>query len=167
MRLGSTSPTDREMYVDVNRTPNVSITSINVAVTCTRAAGCGRLDGFVFPSKEGTGFGAGGYSLPQTLTMAAPATANNVFAVGSYTTKKTWIDAAGAPISYSANPVLGAISGFSSWGPTRDGRPKPDVAAPGEGVGSSRSANSSFNAAYASSPRKTLPRLFWRTCHAA
>src|SRR6185503_6930634 len=36
------------------------------------------------------------------------------------------------------NPV-GDIADFSSPGPTRDGRPKPDLAAPGMGIGSANS----------------------------
>lgn len=144
---GSTSASDREMYVDVFNSSPLTITSINVAVTCTKAGGCGRLDGFVFPSSEGTAFATGvGYTVPQTLTMAAPATANNVFSVGSYASKISWTDLAGAGIGYTNGQALGAISDFSSWGPTRDGRAKPDVAAPGEGVGSSMSADASFDA---------------------
>ncbi|MFI5346542.1 MAG: S8 family serine peptidase [Elusimicrobiota bacterium] len=144
---GSTSASDREMYVDVSNAANLSITSMIVSVTCTRAGGCGLLDGFLFPGSEGTSFGAGsGYSVPLTLTMAAPATANNVIAVASYASKVGWTDLAGNPIIYSNGQVAGQISDFSSTGPTRDGRQKPDVAAPGEGIGSSMSSNATFNA---------------------
>jgi subtilisin family serine protease len=143
---GSTSASDREMYVDVYNASNLSITSINVSVTCTRSGGCGTLDGFVYPSGEGTSFGAGGYTVPQTLTMSSPATANNVFAVASYASKVSWTDLAGQTISYTDGQVAGQISNFSAWGPTRDGRQKPDIAAPGEGIGSSLSADASFSA---------------------
>src|SRR5207247_3511962 len=45
----------------------------------------------------------------------------------------------------------GAISSFSSRGPTRDGRQKPDLAAPGHGIVAARSA--SIDNATIGSPR--------------
>jgi subtilisin family serine protease len=138
------TPNDREIYILVNDTYSGAITA---TLTCTNPSGCGQVDGFVFPAAEGTAFvTGGGYSVPQTLTMAAPATANNVIAVASYASKITWTDLAGSVVSYTDGQVLGDISLFSSRGPTRDGRQKPDIAAPGEGVGSAMSADSSPNA---------------------
>ncbi|MCU0645242.1 MAG: S8 family serine peptidase, partial [bacterium] len=40
----------------------------------------------------------------------------------------------GSTYSYSSNPALWDISAFSSPGPTRDGREKPEIAAPGHGI---------------------------------
>jgi endonuclease G len=53
----------------------------------------------------------------EEMTLSIPATANNVITVGA-------IDA--------AMPIL--VGDFSSYGPTRDGRWKPEVAAPGVAV---------------------------------
>jgi subtilisin family serine protease len=88
----------------------------------TRNGGTGVIDGYVdisdgyFPVPEPTG------------NIIEPANGENVVAVGSFRTK-----------SFSGSAVLQAISTFSSFGPTRDGRLKPDVAAPGEYLYSTRS----------------------------
>lgn len=52
--------------------------------------------------------------------------------VGSWTTKYYWNSYDGNAYTYAAQPWLGPISDFSSPGPTRDERVKPDIAAPGE-----------------------------------
>jgi minor extracellular serine protease Vpr len=65
-------------------------------------------------------------------TIGMPGTANKVICVGSYVTKDNWIDVNGNPQNQPGNPVMGKISSFSSLGPTRDGRIKPDIVAPGE-----------------------------------
>ncbi|GAA2691976.1 S8 family peptidase [Actinoplanes palleronii] len=55
-----------------------------------------------------------------TRTVTIPGTARRVITVGSYVTK-------------SPRPeTIGTLSGFSSLGPTRDGREKPELAAPGD-----------------------------------
>jgi subtilisin family serine protease len=128
---------DREILVWVNDGYSGSIT---VSLTCTHAGGCGRLDGFTDPEGAGSNFTAGaGYSLPSTLTMGSPATANNVIAVGSYATKHTWTAEDGLSYYYD-NSSVGSLSLFSGQGPTRDGRQKPDVAAPGDVIASSLSS---------------------------
>ena len=53
----------------------------------------------------------------RTTTLATPCTARNAIVVASFQNTRTE-----------------RISGFSGRGPTRDGRPKPDLAAPGEWV---------------------------------
>ncbi len=128
---------DREILVWVNDSFSGNIT---VNLTCTRAGGCGRLDGFTDPEGEGSDFTAGsGYTLPNTGTMGSPATANNVIAVGSYATKHLWTAQDGLSYYYD-NSTVGGLSVFSGQGPTRDGRQKPDVAAPGDVVASALSS---------------------------
>jgi len=88
----------------------------------TRNGGTGVIDGYVdrsdgfFPAPASTG------------NITEPANGDNVVAVGSYNTK-----------AFNGSAVSQAISTFSSFGPTRDGRLKPDVAAPGEYLYSIRS----------------------------
>ncbi len=65
-------------------------------------------------------------------SIGIPGTSQQVVCVGSYVTKNQWIDIDGIPRQQPGNPVIGDISGFSSLGPTRDGRTKPDITAPGE-----------------------------------
>jgi len=90
----------------------------------TRNGGTGVIDGYVdradgfFPAPAPTG------------NIIEPANGENVVAVASFNTK-----------AFNGAAVPQAISSFSSFGPTRDGRLKPDVAAPGEYLYSTRSLN--------------------------
>ncbi|MCR4309055.1 MAG: S8 family serine peptidase [Deltaproteobacteria bacterium] len=88
----------------------------------TRNGGTGVIDGYV---DRGDGFFLG----PEPAgTIIEPANGDNVVTVGSFNTK-----------AFNGAAVSQAISSFSSLGPTRDGRLKPDVAAPGEYLYSTRS----------------------------
>lgn len=73
----------------------------------------------------------------------SPATAPSVIAVGSLNSRFCWPSPA-APFGTQCLPggfgTLGGISPFSCRGPTRDGRPKPDLAAPGLAVVSTLSS---------------------------
>jgi subtilisin family serine protease len=73
-------------------------------------------------------------------TIALPATSNEVLAVGSYVTKKSWTDLDGTSWSISSATV-NEISDFSSIGPTRDGRQKPEISAPGQVIASALSGD--------------------------
>gem|GEM_PF-6641911 len=138
----TTTSNDREVYVDVNSAGGLSAMTVNVTFTCTSAT-CPPLDGFVDPEGEDAIFSAGaGYTTPSTLTLGSPATANGVFGVAAYSSKATW-SAAGCPggvCNYGDGETLGVLSTFSAQGPTRDGRQKPEVAAPGDVIASSLSA---------------------------
>ena len=90
----------------------------------TRNGGTGVIDGYV-------DHGDGIFLDPEpTGNITEPANGTNVIAVGSFNTK-----------AFNGSAVPQAISSFSSFGPTRDGRLKPDVAAPGEYLYSTRSLN--------------------------
>ncbi len=65
-------------------------------------------------------------------SIGMPATGNSIIAVGSYVTKTQWVDIDGNTWNQGGNPTINSISGFSSLGPSRDGRVKPDITAPGE-----------------------------------
>jgi subtilisin family serine protease len=67
-----------------------------------------------------------------SMLVAEPANADEVISVGAWATKVDWTDCQGLPNRFY--PVLGEVgqlASFSSRGPTRDGRPKPDLVAPG------------------------------------
>lgn len=70
-----------------------------------------------------------GYVLSEEYTVSIPATARYVIAVGAYVTRNAWLDASGEEVSIGSE--VGSIAGFSGRGPTRDGRTKPDITAPG------------------------------------
>ncbi len=79
-------------------------------------------------------------NIDPSMILGTPGTAFYVITVGSYITKKQWIDLDGKSVGFQGL-VLGDASSFSSPGPTRDGRTKPEVAAPGELIASSYSVD--------------------------
>ena len=79
-----------------------------------------------------------------TDTISIPATCRNCVTAGAYVDKDRWTNNQSPQTTTiaSVSAAVGARSAFSSVGPTRDGRTKPDVSAPGEFVGSTISAQS-------------------------
>jgi subtilisin family serine protease len=77
-----------------------------------------------------------------TSTLRSPASARLAISVGSFEIRDTFQNVFGNTIRFGNNNS-GKISGFSSRGPTYDGRTKPDILAPG---GSIFSAVSSYDA---------------------
>lgn len=102
--------------------------------------GDGRWDAWL---STGNGAGAGneGFTghLDPAVTIVEPACAARAVAVAAYVTKTCW-EAMDGEYCIDPQPTLGDITSFSSAGPTRDGRPKPDVAAPGQAVIAARSS---------------------------
>jgi subtilisin family serine protease len=96
--------------------------SISVTFTRTRAGGNGIIDGYLDAYAVSEGF------FPSTAngTIIEPANGANVISVGSFDSKTA---------------TAGALSFFSSLGPTRDNRIKPDITAPGYLINSARSRN--------------------------
>lgn len=73
-------------------------------------------------------------------TIGIPSTALKLLSIGAYVTKTQWTDIDGQTWGQGGNPVLQSRATFSSMGPTRDGRIKPDISAPGEVIVSSLSS---------------------------
>ena len=97
----------------------------------TAASGSGRIDGWV------AAFMINEFNPPygdNSMTVGSPGTANRVITVGAYTTKTSWTDKCGN--SQNTSQTLQDIATFSSRGPTRDGRTKPDISAPGTMIAS-------------------------------
>jgi subtilisin family serine protease len=109
--------------------PSTSAITASVRLDRVRNGGSGKVDGYI-EALSGNFTGSG---VSTTGTTIEPANGSNVIAVGSFRTKTPGGDA----------DTLG-ISTFSSTGPTRDGRVKPDIAAPGEVIYSARSSQASF-----------------------
>jgi hypothetical protein len=75
--------------------------------------------------------------------VSEPGNSARAITVAAWETKNTWTSCAGSAVNYTGPAPLGAIATFSGLGPTRDNRVKPDIAAPGMGIGSTRSADAS------------------------
>lgn len=87
-----------------------------------------------------------GKSVQDTMKVGSPGAAASAVTVGSYTTKVQWTDIDG--LLQQVGLDLDDISDFSSEGPLRDGKQKPDVAAPGAMIGAALSADSPVSRTY-------------------
>ena len=76
-------------------------------------------------------------------TVGSPGTANDAITVGSFVTRWRWQSSDGNGYAYFGTDRSDNISSFSSIGPRRDGVQKPDISAPGQGVISVRSEDTS------------------------
>ncbi|MGC9530058.1 MAG: S8 family peptidase [Candidatus Bipolaricaulaceae bacterium] len=94
----------------------------------------GRVDGWVEDPSTGH-FQEGNAH----MTVAEPGNARRVITAGAYVTKTQWTSAVGEQ-SAGEPGERGQLTSFSSRGPTRDGRIKPDLAAPGAWIASALSA---------------------------
>lgn len=74
-----------------------------------------------------------------TEIVSEPGNAVEVITTGAWTSKQSWIACSGSPTTFTGTPAPGNLATFSSPGPTRDGRMKPDITAPGIAIGSTRS----------------------------
>jgi len=95
---------------------------------------------------------AGLYEIDPTDTIDSPGNAKGVITVGDYVTKYFWRSGCDSCIDYTTSigkrgiwwvttSAVGNISLLSGMGPTRDGRIKPDIVAPGENIAAARASN--------------------------
>jgi MYXO-CTERM domain-containing protein len=109
---------------------------LTITFTRTTAGGSGIVDGY---SNDGT-FGAA--EAVFTGTISEPGTARKAVTVGAYRTRFAWDHPAGTERKPAGAGVTGNRAAYSSLGPTRDGRAKPDLYAPGAWLGAARVAGS-------------------------
>ena len=145
---------DENIYIqidDFNGVPPASGTwTLEIQGTVVPAgAGASELDlwlgNWSMPSESAPAFVTG---LEEEEIVGSPASADSVVAVGSYVTKAGWSSVDGNDYIYNPPVTLGDISPFSSIGPRRDGAFKPDVAAPGQGIHSTMSADMAANTVF-------------------
>ncbi len=80
-------------------------------------------------------------NVDKTMLISNPGTSINSITVGAHVTKTSWTDVDGNQLRPDPEPTPNGISLFSSPGPTRDFRTKPEITAPGEMIASSYSAD--------------------------
>jgi subtilisin family serine protease len=124
---------DNEAFVRLYGLSNLSGWRIAISDT----GGGGRFDMWV---TSGTATLVGGDS---SLTIDEPGNGDNVITVGAYTTKVTWPSQSGNQ-DYTSEYAIGTLAFFSSRGPTRDGRMKPELAAPGAWICAALSADAGW-----------------------
>jgi len=102
----------------------------------------GRVDGWIESSSMGYFLEGDGQ-----MTIAEPGNAERVITVGAYVTKISWNSQAG--FFRAEGYELYALAPFPSRGPTRDGRLKPEITAPGAWIASARSRDAQVSPWYA------------------
>jgi subtilisin family serine protease len=132
-----------EIYMEVNSTDPLPLYGWSVSLVANQVHSQGFWNAWTDSSTcsfPGSVFLPGDdYRVDSQDTIGIPGTARDVVTVGSYITKTSWVGMDGN--TYGSTDVsLGGISPFSSLGPTRDGRIKPDIVAPGENIVSARSS---------------------------
>lgn len=118
---------------------NIAVNSV-WTLTLHRVSGPGRFDGWV-------GLGSmGSFSdSDPSSTISEPGNAPYLITVGAYTSKARWPSIVGRSYGFAGVALVGDLAGFSSLGPTRDGRQKPDLTAPGSAVVSALAAGSELS----------------------
>lgn len=141
----STNPNngDREIQVSLANASG----SWSFTLTGTNVPTSGRFD--VWAAAENAIFTD---HVDPTITLVDTSTASKTISVASYNTKDHWSSVDGHTYTYSSAITIGDISDFSSIGPRRSctggaltcpGIQKPEIAAPGMGIMSTYSANTS------------------------
>ena len=103
-------------------------------------AECADLDKYVWEHPDFLPVFSAGNEGSSARTIGSPAAAKNVLAVGATQNTRTSYPADDHP---TGDPTQTAT--FSSRGPCRDGRTKPDIAAPGVGILSTRAYNHEYS----------------------
>ncbi len=131
----------REVYFEVtpatgqNMNGTWTITYIPVVL----GAANGEVDTWRFFQSTGSSanFGIGNQNSEELVSE--PGNALDLVTVAAWVTKRFWTDCNGLVLNFTGAVDPGNLATFSSPGPTRDGRQKPDIAAPGAVIGSSTS----------------------------
>jgi len=149
----------RECYIEIYDNdaakPPTADTSWTITITAGTVPQGGTFDLWLAGS---TISGAGGAPVQFTSghtfakLVGIPGTAESGITVGSYVTKWSWTNVSGSTFSYNGTDRTDNFSTFSSMGPTRDGRQKPDVSAPGQAIGAPRASTASFSSAVLLAP---------------
>lgn len=121
------------------------ITAGTYQVTTTAVTGSGDMDLWVGDYALNGAVPAIVGGLDYDRTVVTPATADSTISVGAFTFRSSWLAANGTTYGLSGSPVVGAIASWSGHGLRRDGVQSPDLVAPGQAIGSSRSGWSSVS----------------------
>lgn len=143
-----TSTLDKQVKIEFNAVDGATISgtwTITFTPVVTGAA-LGEVDlwRYNFSSNLSASFVNG--NQPGEEMISALATGVNSVAAGAWVTRQSWADCRlmnwnDPPNTTFGQPAVGNIATFSSPGPTRDGRMKPDVAGPGTAIASVRSTD--------------------------
>lgn len=130
-----------EFYMDRPAATKVNPRGVWTLTLINNAASAATIDGWI------AGTGNSGAFVNTKLSggdnnylIGSPGDATSAITAASYNTKVSWVEQGGSGLAYY--DAIDSISSFSSHGPRRDGFPKPELTAPGQGIVSCRSAAS-------------------------
>ncbi len=129
------------------------------------ASGSARVDGWLYDLGDKDLPGAFAPA-DKDMTLGNGACGKNIVSVAAYVSRQKWNSIDGQQYSYK-NQTQDAIATFSSIGPTRDGRQKPDVTAGGTQILSTRSAATAPDASYLPPEGSTFYRYMQGTSMAS
>ncbi|HYM81477.1 MAG TPA: S8 family peptidase [Candidatus Limnocylindria bacterium] len=130
---------DPEVYVEVNvgsAAQNMNGTWTFTFIPVALGAANGEVDLWRFANASGSSANFVLGNQPTEELISEPGNAVDLITTAAYVTKAGWIDCGNRSIAYNPVVTVGTLAGFSSPGPTRDGRQKPEITAPGMGIGS-------------------------------
>lgn len=142
-----TATGDKQVYIELR---GLTAGSINgtwtfTFIPVTLGAANGEVDLWRFFLSTGL---AGNFAVGADNTselVSQPGNAVELITTAAWTSKQTWIACTGTSTTFTGTPAPGNLAPFSSMGPTRDGRQKPDIAAPGLAIASTRSFDQTVN----------------------
>ena len=143
-----TTTGDKQVYIEMNAPIGTSMAgtwTFTFTPVVIGAANC-EVDLWRFTTNMTTANFVVG-NQPTEEIINAIATSPNSIAAGAWVTRRNWTDCRAAnwndptTTSFGGSVPIGNIANFSSQGPTRDGRLKPDVAGPGTAIASVRSTD--------------------------
>lgn len=136
----SNSQGDRQVTIIVRKSATAAVLSAGTyTITATSVSGTGDIDYWMGDYFLNGGVPAFATGADANRTAITPATADSAISVGAYTFRTTWVGANGTTYGLSASQVLNDIATVSGRGYRRDNRLMPDITAPGQAIGSTRS----------------------------
>lgn len=136
-----TATGDKQVYIEVagTATGNMNGTWTFTFIPVALGAANGEVDLWRFFNSTGTtaNFVLGNQPLEELVSE--PGNAVELITTAAWVSKQNWIGCTGTSATFTGTPAVGNLATFSSPGPTRDGRQKPDIAAPGVAIASARS----------------------------
>jgi subtilisin family serine protease len=109
--------------------------SWSVSVTGDTITEGGHYDFYAWLSVLGTAGLSADWDTPDpSQVISIPGTSNYTTTVGAHKTKQSWTNIDGSGFQWVDAGLVNDLASFSSPGPTRDGRLKPEITAPGMGI---------------------------------
>jgi hypothetical protein len=131
---------DRRVDIVIRRSAaGLQITPGTYQITITSVTGSGDVDFWIADYSLNGAVPTITAGLDFGHTVITPATADSTISVGAFTYRSSWLAANGTTYGLSGSPVVNDIAAWSGRGFRRDGAQSPDITAPGQAIGSSRS----------------------------